>query len=72
MQEGLEGNPAAATMKKFSRVIAVLTVPFTMGFPKVGFSLSCLTRNKFSLLSILAACKIIYCINLEKKKSGEI
>ncbi|WVY93445.1 hypothetical protein V8G54_032533 [Vigna mungo] len=34
MQEGMEGNPAAGTMKKVSRVLAVLTVPFTMGFPK--------------------------------------
>ena len=30
MQEGIEGNPAAATMKNVSRVIAALTVPFTM------------------------------------------
>ena len=35
MQEGLEGNPVGVTMKKFSRVLAVLTVPFTMSFPKV-------------------------------------
>ncbi|QCE03531.1 preprotein translocase subunit YidC [Vigna unguiculata] len=48
MQEGLEGNPAAATMKKFSRVIAVLTVPFTMGFPKAIFCYW-ITSNLFSL-----------------------
>ncbi|PPD87703.1 hypothetical protein GOBAR_DD15342 [Gossypium barbadense] len=34
MQEGMEGNPAAATMRNVSRVLAVLTVPFTMNFPK--------------------------------------
>ncbi|KOM31081.1 hypothetical protein LR48_Vigan01g063600 [Vigna angularis] len=35
VEEGMEGNPVAGTMKKFSRGLAVLTVPFTMGFPKV-------------------------------------
>ncbi|MBA0863233.1 hypothetical protein Goshw_018467, partial [Gossypium schwendimanii] len=30
----MEGNPAAATIKNVSRVFAVLTVPFTMSFPK--------------------------------------
>lgn len=35
MQEGMEGNPIAGTMKNVSRGIAVLTVPFTMSFPKV-------------------------------------
>lgn len=35
MQEGLEGNPAAKTMKTVSRVFAALTVPLTMTFPKV-------------------------------------
>ncbi|KAG5130667.1 hypothetical protein JHK84_037064 [Glycine max] len=34
MQEGMEGNPVAGTMKNVSRGLAVLTVPFTMGFPK--------------------------------------
>ncbi|KAG6636598.1 hypothetical protein CIPAW_11G121700 [Carya illinoinensis] len=34
MQEGMEGNPIAGTMKNVSRGIAVLTVPFTMSFPK--------------------------------------
>ncbi|MBA0714376.1 hypothetical protein Golax_013352, partial [Gossypium laxum] len=34
MQEGMEGNPAAATMKNVSRVLALLTVPFAMNFPK--------------------------------------
>ncbi|PON41967.1 Membrane insertase [Trema orientale] len=34
MQEGLEGNPIAGTMKNVSRGLAVLTVPFTMSFPK--------------------------------------
>lgn len=35
MQEGMEGNPIADTMKNVSRGVAVLTVPFTMSFPKV-------------------------------------
>jgi YidC/Oxa1 family membrane protein insertase len=35
MQEGLEGNPVAGTMKNISRGLAILTVPFTMNFPKV-------------------------------------
>ena len=35
MQEGLEGNPVAGTMKNVSRGLAVLSVPFTMSFPKV-------------------------------------
>ncbi|MFQ6638010.1 hypothetical protein Gotur_012915 [Gossypium turneri] len=30
----MQGNPAAATIKNVSRVFAVLTVPFTMSFPK--------------------------------------
>ncbi|KAE8697609.1 hypothetical protein F3Y22_tig00110616pilonHSYRG00012 [Hibiscus syriacus] len=34
MQEGMEGNSSAATMKNVSRVLALLTVPFTMSFPK--------------------------------------
>uniref|UniRef100_A0A6N2M786 Membrane insertase YidC/Oxa/ALB C-terminal domain-containing protein n=1 Tax=Salix viminalis TaxID=40686 RepID=A0A6N2M786_SALVM len=33
MQEGLEGNPIAGTMKKVSRVFALASVPLTMGFP---------------------------------------
>ncbi|KAK7400981.1 hypothetical protein VNO78_12290 [Psophocarpus tetragonolobus] len=49
MQEGLEGNPIAGTMKKFSRAVAVLTVPFTMGFPKAIFCYW-ITSNLFSLL----------------------
>ncbi|KAG5228246.1 Inner membrane protein [Salix suchowensis] len=35
MQEGLEGNPIAGTMKKVSRVFALASVPLTMGFPNV-------------------------------------
>lgn len=34
-QEGLEGNPAANTIKNVSRVFAALSIPFTAGFPKV-------------------------------------
>ncbi|KAL6986406.1 hypothetical protein U1Q18_019770 [Sarracenia purpurea var. burkii] len=49
MQEGMEGNPAAKTMKKVSRVFAVLTVPITMGFPKALFCYW-VTSNIFSLM----------------------
>lgn len=49
VQEGMEGNPMAATMKKFSRVLAVLTVPFTMSFPKAIFCYW-VTSNLFSLM----------------------
>jgi len=35
MQEGMEGNPMAGTMKIFFRGLAVMTVPFTASFPKV-------------------------------------
>ncbi|XP_047164418.1 mitochondrial inner membrane protein OXA1-like [Vigna umbellata] len=49
MQEGMEGNPVAGTMKKFSRGLAVLTVPFTMGFPKAIFCYW-VTSNLFSLV----------------------
>ncbi|XP_039062525.1 mitochondrial inner membrane protein OXA1-like [Hibiscus syriacus] len=48
MQEGMEGNPAAATMKNVSRVLALLTVPFTMSFPKAIFCYW-ITSNLFSL-----------------------
>ncbi|KAE8657276.1 Mitochondrial inner membrane protein OXA1 [Hibiscus syriacus] len=48
MQEGMEGNPSAKTMKNVSRVLAALTVPFTMSFPK---AIVCywITSNLFSL-----------------------
>ncbi|GMH00424.1 hypothetical protein Nepgr_002263 [Nepenthes gracilis] len=48
MQEGLEGNPVASTMKNFSRILAVLTIPFTAGFPKALFCYW-VTSNLFSL-----------------------
>ena len=35
MQDGMEGNPMAKSMKKFSRFFGVMFVPFTIGFPKV-------------------------------------
>lgn len=35
MQEGMEGNPAAGTIKNVSRGFAALTIPFTAGFAKV-------------------------------------
>ncbi|KAG2251172.1 hypothetical protein Bca52824_081308 [Brassica carinata] len=34
MQEGMEGNPVAGTMKKFSRIIAFLSIPILMGIEK--------------------------------------
>ncbi|KAJ1693446.1 hypothetical protein LUZ63_010144 [Rhynchospora breviuscula] len=49
MQEGMEGNPMAKTMKKFSRVLALLTVPFTASFPKAIFCYW-ITSNLFSLV----------------------
>ncbi|KAM7525869.1 hypothetical protein LguiA_015771 [Lonicera macranthoides] len=49
MQEGMEGNPAAGTMKKISRIFAVLAVPLTMGFPKAIFCYW-ITSNLFSLV----------------------
>ncbi|KAE8708291.1 Mitochondrial inner membrane protein OXA1 [Hibiscus syriacus] len=48
MQERMEGNPAAKTMKNVSRVLAALTVLFTMSFPKAIFCYW-ITSNLFSL-----------------------
>ncbi|GFZ01268.1 inner membrane protein OXA1-like protein [Actinidia rufa] len=48
MQEGMEGNPAAKTMKNISRVFAAVTVPVTMSFPKALFCYW-VTSNLFSL-----------------------
>ncbi|WOL00097.1 mitochondrial inner membrane protein OXA1-like [Canna indica] len=48
MQEGMEGNPMANNMKKFSRVLALMTVPFTANFPKAIFCYW-ITSNLFSL-----------------------
>uniref|UniRef100_A0A1D1ZDJ3 Mitochondrial inner membrane protein OXA1-like n=1 Tax=Anthurium amnicola TaxID=1678845 RepID=A0A1D1ZDJ3_9ARAE len=48
MQEGMEGNPIASTMKNFSRILAFLTVPFTATFPKAIFCYW-VTSNLFSL-----------------------
>ncbi|CAA3000613.1 mitochondrial inner membrane protein OXA1-like [Olea europaea var. sylvestris] len=47
-QEGLEGNPAANTIKNVSRVFAALSIPFTAGFPKAIFCYW-ITSNLFSL-----------------------
>jgi len=56
MQEGMEGNPVAGTMKNVSRGLAVLTVPFTMGFPKVNFSsLAFFGMKNFPLLTLIFA-----------------
>ncbi|XP_031391099.1 mitochondrial inner membrane protein OXA1-like [Punica granatum] len=49
MQEGMEGNPSAGTIKNVSRVFAVLTVPLTMSFPKAIFCYW-VTSNLFSLV----------------------
>ncbi|CAN1300203.1 Mitochondrial inner membrane protein OXA1 [Linum perenne] len=49
MQEGLEGNPIAGTMKTISRVFAVAAVPLTASFPTALFGYW-LTSNMFSLL----------------------
>ncbi|CAM8947378.1 unnamed protein product [Rhodiola kirilowii] len=48
IQEGMEASPAAGNMKKFSRVLAFLTVPFTMSFPKAIFCYW-VTSNFFTL-----------------------
>ena len=48
MQEGMEGNPMLQTMKKFSRILALMTIPFTMHFPKAIFCYW-VTANLFSL-----------------------
>ena len=71
MQEGLEGNPVAATMKNVSRGLAVLTVPFTMGFPKVNFPGLAFSGMKiFALLPPVSASEIMYCMNLERNRSS--
>ncbi|WVZ55163.1 hypothetical protein U9M48_005862 [Paspalum notatum var. saurae] len=49
MQDGMEGNPMAKTMKKFSRFFGVMFVPFTIGFPKAIF-FYWITSNLFSLV----------------------
>ncbi|CAJ2664451.1 unnamed protein product [Trifolium pratense] len=48
VQEGMEGNPMGDTMKKFSRILAFVSVPLTMGFPKAIFCYW-ITSNLFSL-----------------------
>lgn len=47
-QEGMEGNPAAGTVKLISRGFAVLSVPLTMNFPQAVFCYW-ITSNLFSL-----------------------
>ncbi|KAI4364694.1 hypothetical protein MLD38_020750 [Melastoma candidum] len=49
MQEGMEGNPMTGTMKKYCRILALVAIPVTMGFPKAIFGYW-LTSNLFSLL----------------------
>ncbi|ESQ39291.1 hypothetical protein EUTSA_v10001727mg [Eutrema salsugineum] len=48
MQEGVEGNPVAGTMKKFSRIIAFLSIPVLIGIEKALFCYW-LTSNLFTL-----------------------
>uniref|UniRef100_A0A1J3DRX2 Mitochondrial inner membrane protein OXA1-like n=1 Tax=Noccaea caerulescens TaxID=107243 RepID=A0A1J3DRX2_NOCCA len=48
MQEGLEGNPVAGTMKKFSRIIAFLSIPILIGIENALFCYW-LTSNLFTL-----------------------
>lgn len=43
MQEGLEGNPVAGTMKKFSRIITFLSIPILIGIEKVNDTIHMLT-----------------------------
>ncbi|XP_042025845.1 mitochondrial inner membrane protein OXA1-like [Salvia splendens] len=47
-QDGLEGNPAAKTIKNVSRVFAALTVPLTASFSKAIFCYW-ITSNLYSL-----------------------
>ncbi|KAL6660277.1 hypothetical protein ACP70R_002399 [Stipagrostis hirtigluma subsp. patula] len=48
MQDGMEGNPMAKTMKTVSRIFGVLFIPFTISFPKAIF-FYWITSNLFSL-----------------------
>ncbi|KAL5727036.1 hypothetical protein ACHQM5_000272 [Ranunculus cassubicifolius] len=48
VQEGLEGNPVAGKIKKFSRIVGVLAIPATYTFPKALFCYW-VTSNIFSL-----------------------
>ncbi|MCL7024679.1 hypothetical protein MKW94_022628 [Papaver nudicaule] len=48
MQDGMQGNPAAQTMKKVSRAFAVLMIPLTASFPKAIFCYW-ITSNVFTL-----------------------
>ncbi|KAI3935147.1 hypothetical protein MKX01_031414 [Papaver californicum] len=49
MQDGLQGNPAAQTMKKVSRGFAVFMIPLTASFPKAIFCYW-ITSNVFTLM----------------------
>ena len=56
MQDGMEGNPMAKSMKKFSRFFGVMFVPFTIGFPKVC---------NYELLRILSINFLFYLLRLQ-------
>ncbi|KAF8780385.1 hypothetical protein HU200_001497 [Digitaria exilis] len=49
MQDGMEGNPMAKTMKKVSRFFGVMFVPLSIGFPKAIF-FYWITSSLFSLV----------------------
>uniref|UniRef100_A0A0A9D761 Membrane insertase YidC/Oxa/ALB C-terminal domain-containing protein n=1 Tax=Arundo donax TaxID=35708 RepID=A0A0A9D761_ARUDO len=70
MQDGMEGNPMAKTMKSFSRVFGVLFVPFTMSFPKAIF-FYWITSNLFSLVyaAVLRKPAVRNCLNLPPLES---
>ncbi|TYH98885.1 hypothetical protein ES332_A11G028600v1 [Gossypium tomentosum] len=50
MQDGMEGKPASATKKIVSSVLAILTVPFTMNFPKPAATARRTSINPYSVL----------------------
>jgi len=70
MQDGMEGNPMAKTMKKVSRFFGVMFVPFTIGFPKAIF-FYWVTSNLFSLVygAVLRNPAVRLCLNLPPLES---
>ncbi|CAN6290915.1 unnamed protein product [Urochloa humidicola] len=65
MQDGMEGNPMAKSMKKFSRFFGLMFVPFTIGFPKAIF-FYWITSNLFSLVYgvVLRNPAVRHCLDL--------
>ncbi|OMO64295.1 Membrane insertase OXA1/ALB3/YidC [Corchorus capsularis] len=62
MQEGLEGNPIAGTMKKYSRIFAAVSIPLMAAFPKALFCY-CFTSNLFSLAYGAGLIKAHFCFS---------